>query len=137
MALKKSRSAPSTGGRPGYSSASQIHRTASSSSSGRSSLPFAISKFSGFEVLSFSSSWLRFRLRPRRVSSRSSNGSEDKEALGVDLLEEGLATDLVFRSTRPDVLEDTDDCWDCELVARALDDRRGEGGAIEGAGSPI
>jgi hypothetical protein len=55
----------------------------------------------------------------------------------VDLLEEGLATDLVFRSTRPDVLEDTDDCCDCELVARALDDRRGEGGAIEGAGSPI
>lgn len=40
----------------------------------------------------------------------SSNGSEDNEPLGVDLLEEGLATDLVFRSTRPDVFEDTDDC---------------------------
>lgn len=68
------------------------------------------------------------------MSSRSSNGSEDNEALGVDLLEEGLTTDLVFRSTRPDVLEDTEDCWDCEFVARALDDRRGEGGAIEGVG---
>lgn len=40
--------------------------------------------------------------------------------------------DLVVRSTRPDMPDDTEDCCDVELVARALDERRGEGGAIEG-----
>lgn len=52
----------------------------------------------------------------------------------MDLVEEGLTTDLVFRSARPEVLDETDDCWDCELVARALDDRRGEGGAMSKSG---
>ena len=52
----------------------------------------------------------------------------------MDLVEEGLTTDLVFRSARPEVLDETDDCWDCELVARALDDRRGEGGAMSESG---
>lgn len=67
------------------------------------------------------------------MSSRSSSGSDDSEALGVDLLEEGFVTDLVLRSRRPDVLDVTEECWDCGLVARALDDRRGDGGAIEDA----
>lgn len=65
------------------------------------------------------------------MSSKSSSGSEESEALGVDFSDEGLLTDLVLRSRRPDVPDDEDDCWDWELVARALEDRRGDGGAIE------
>lgn len=66
------------------------------------------------------------------MSSKSSGGSEESEPLGVDLPDAGLFTDRVLRSERPVVLEDTDDWFDCELVGRAaLDDRRGEGGAIE------
>ena len=44
-----------------------------------------------------------------RVSSKSSGGSEDNEALGVDLPDVGLLRDRVLRSDRPVVLEDTDD----------------------------
>lgn len=86
-------------------------------------------------VFSDSSSWPRFRRRPSKVSSRSSSGSDERDALGVDLPDEGLLSDRVLLSTflsgRPDVPEETEDCWDCEFVARALEDRRGEGGAIE------
>lgn len=63
--------------------------------------------------------------------SRSSRGSDESEALGVDLPDEGLLSDLVLRSRRLDVPDDTDDCWDCEFVVRALEDRHGEGGAID------
>src|SRR5690625_1515542 len=109
-----------------------MQRTASSSSSWRSSVPLAMTiVFSMRGVLSGSSSCPRLRLRLRRVSSRSSSGSDDSEALGVDLPDGGLWWDLVLRSWRPEVPEDTEDCWDCEFVARALEDRRGEGGAIE------
>ena len=50
------------------------------------------------------------RLRPRRVSSLSSGGSEDREALGVDLPDEGLTTDLVFLSPREDEPEEVEEC---------------------------
>jgi hypothetical protein len=66
------------------------------------------------------------------VSSRSSGGSDEREALGVDFSEEILLTDRVFLSARPEILEGVDDCWDWEFGGRALDDLRGEGGAIEG-----
>lgn len=68
------------------------------------------------------------------MSSKSSSGSEEREALGVDFSDEGLLTDLVLLSRRPDVPDDEDECWDWELVARALEDRRGDGGAIEEIG---
>jgi hypothetical protein len=68
------------------------------------------------------------------VSSNSSRGSEESEALGVDFSDEGLLTALVLLSRRPDVPEDEDECWDWELVARALEDRRGDCGAIEEIG---
>lgn len=48
----------------------------------------------------------------------------------MDLPEDGLLTDLVLRSRRPDVLDVLDECWDGGAVGRALEDRRGEGGAI-------
>lgn len=65
-------------------------------------------------------------------SSRSSGGSDDRDALGVDLPDEGLFPDLVFRSRRLEVVDDAeDDCCDCELVIRALEDRLGDGGAID------
>jgi hypothetical protein len=118
------------GGRPGYSSKPQIHRTASSSS-WISSLPLAIPMDSRL-FLSLSSSWARRRRLVTRLSSGSSSGSEDKDALGVDFVDEGLIRDRVFLSPRPELLEDVEDCWDWGCVPRALDDLRGEGGAIEG-----
>lgn len=90
-----------------------------------------MSVFSFRKFLSASSSCPRFRLLPRRVSSKSSSGSEESEALGVDFSEEGLLIDRVLLSTRPDTPDDEEECWDCELVARAREDRRGDGGAIE------
>lgn len=90
-----------------------------------------MSKMSSREDLSVSSSRPRLRRRVRRVSSRSSRDSDDSERLGVDLLEEGFVIDLVLRSWRLDAPDETEDCWDCGLLARALEDRRGEGGAIE------
>lgn len=63
----------------------------------------------------------------------SSGGSEERDALGVDLLDGVLWLALVFRSMRPEEIEDAEeDCWDWEwLAARALEDRLGDGGAIE------
>ena len=46
------------------------------------------------------------------MSSKSSGGSEDSEALGVDLPEVGLLRDRVLRSDRPVVLDDTEDWLD-------------------------
>lgn len=66
------------------------------------------------------------------MSSRSSGGSEERDALGVDLPDEGLFPDLVLRSTRADEVDDAEeDCWDCELIVRALEDRLDDGGAID------
>lgn len=93
-----------------------------------------MSVFSLLEIRSVSSLCPRLRLLPRSVSSKSSSGSEESEALGVDFSDEGLLTDLVVLSRRPDVPDDEDECWDWELVARALEDRRGDGGAIEEIG---
>ncbi len=46
--------------------------------------------------------------------------------------EEGLFPDLVLRSIRPEVVDDAEeDCCDCELLVRALEDRLGDGGAID------
>lgn len=86
------------------------------------------------EILSGSSSTPRLRLRESSVSSKSSGGSEESDPLGVDLPDVGLLRDRVLRSERPVVLDDPDDWFDCELVGRALEDRRGEGGAIEANG---
>lgn len=72
------------------------------------------------------------RLRKKWESSRSSGGSE-RVALGVDLPEGALLLpDLVLRSVRPEETEDAEeDCCDCELFVRALEDRLGDGGAID------
>lgn len=64
---------------------------------------------SRLEALSRSSSWARVRLRRKWGSSSSSGGSES-DALGVDL-PEGVFADLVFRSMRPDEIEDDEE--DC------------------------
>ena len=71
------------------------------------------------------------RLRRKWGSSSSSGGSE-RVALGVDLPEGVLLLpDLVPRSMRAEELEDADEeCWDCELLKRALEDRLGDGGDI-------
>jgi hypothetical protein len=42
----------------------------------------------------------------------SSGGSDDREALGVDLPEGGLTTDLVLRSPRADDPDDAEECCD-------------------------
>lgn len=85
-----------------------MHLTASSSSSCASSLPSAVFVLSVRNDLSVSSSWPRFRLRPRSVSSKSSSGSEESDALGVDLPDDVLLF-LVLRSTRIDAPEELDD----------------------------
>lgn len=64
---------------------------------------------SGLKILSWSSSWPRFRLRLSRVSEASSRGSDDSEALGVDLVDEVL---LRILGTRPDVVEEFEECCD-------------------------
>lgn len=46
------------------------------------------------------------------MSSRSSGGSEESEALGVDLAEEVLLRDLVVLSPRLDRLDVVEDCCD-------------------------
>ena len=40
----------------------------------------------------------------------SSGGSDDRDAVGVDLSEEGLLSDLVLLSSRPEVPDDMEDC---------------------------
>jgi hypothetical protein len=47
-----------------------------------------------------------------RVSSKSSRGSEESEAVGVDLDEGGLLRERVFRSPRLERLEVEELCWD-------------------------
>ena len=43
-----------------------------------------------------------------------------------------LLAERVLRSMRAEEMEDAeDDCWDCELPVRALEDRLGDGGAID------
>ena len=50
----------------------------------------------------------------------------------MDLPEGVLLPDLVFRSMRPEEIEEAEeDCCDCELLVRALEDRLGDGGAID------
>lgn len=45
----------------------------------------------------------------------SSGGSSESDPLGVDFWGEPvLLKDLVFRSRRPERLEDVDDCCDCD-----------------------
>lgn len=89
-----------------------MQRTASSSSSGILSLFVAMSKSSARGPRSKSSSMPRLRRRPRRVSSRSSRGSEEREALGVDFPDAGLLSDRVLRSGRPALFEEAEDWCD-------------------------
>lgn len=88
-----------------------MQRTASSSS-WISSLAFPMSTESSIVALSLSSSCPRLRRLVERFSSVSSGGSEESEALGVDLDEEGLLRERVFRSARLEMLEEVEDCWD-------------------------
>lgn len=64
---------------------------------------------SGGSALSCSSSKPRLRLRPRSASSVSSRGSDESEALGVDLSEGSLLNDLVLRSGRADMPEEAEE----------------------------
>ncbi len=61
----------------------------------------------------------------------SSGGSEDSESVVEDFWGEvPLWNDRVFRSARPDTLEDVDETLDGNCVVLALEDRRGSRPAI-------